>query len=431
MEELEDRLLSNLSSRPLLATKSDAQLFVNRELEVRKIQQAIKNKMNAIILGTRGSGKTSLLNYVRYTIQNDDQVLSVGVNMSLGIKTSNDFLEILTMNLTESCKKLPFAKREKLMKTLKSSLEAMPIANKFSINLGDEPKEESDSYGFANLNRFEELLAKIEKNGTIACFFIDNADKDPKLFYDIISSLRDALWRTKARFIAAADISSPYLKPPMDAFFDVVIKLKPFSIAQTEELVNSRAGGDVVFAREVYEMINKNAEGNPRESLRITQSIIEEYVENLQKAPVGPIRQIRGNLANKTLLKSNLDIETKGSGEAKVYEENSRRIKEKKFQADLTKAAMDSLQKALAIRLALEAELIPIERLVIEYLLAHGPSSASDKDFQLAISVGRSRLVQILSKLEKRAILLSTIKNKRKFYSVSNNLDDRKAAYEK
>ena len=51
----------NLSGRPLRGTALDAPLFVGRDAELAALERAIELGLNALVLGARGAGATSLL----------------------------------------------------------------------------------------------------------------------------------------------------------------------------------------------------------------------------------------------------------------------------------------------------------------------------------------------------------------------------------
>lgn len=58
-----------LSQRPLLSTDADAALFVGRQREVELLQRAADLGFNALVLGDRGAGVTSLLHRVERTLR--------------------------------------------------------------------------------------------------------------------------------------------------------------------------------------------------------------------------------------------------------------------------------------------------------------------------------------------------------------------------
>ena len=60
-----------LSQRPLLATAADAALFVDREPELTKLRRAVELGLNTLLLGERGSGKTSLVHQLERTLEAD------------------------------------------------------------------------------------------------------------------------------------------------------------------------------------------------------------------------------------------------------------------------------------------------------------------------------------------------------------------------
>lgn len=58
-----------LSSRPLRATSVDAALFVDRERELETLERALDLRLHSLLLGERGSGRTSLLHQLQARLE--------------------------------------------------------------------------------------------------------------------------------------------------------------------------------------------------------------------------------------------------------------------------------------------------------------------------------------------------------------------------
>ena len=62
---------SSLSDRPLLDTLTDAGLFVDRAAELATLGRAARQGLNALVVGSRGMGKTSLLRQLVFRLRVD------------------------------------------------------------------------------------------------------------------------------------------------------------------------------------------------------------------------------------------------------------------------------------------------------------------------------------------------------------------------
>lgn len=58
-----------MSNRPLLDTRTDAGLFVGRELELNRLARAVELGLNALVVGPAGVGKTSLVRQLAYRLR--------------------------------------------------------------------------------------------------------------------------------------------------------------------------------------------------------------------------------------------------------------------------------------------------------------------------------------------------------------------------
>lgn len=73
-----------MSNRPLLDTRTDAELFVGRELELHRLARAVELGLNALVVGAAGVGKTSLLRQLAYRLRANGRVVKHLVAGSLG-----------------------------------------------------------------------------------------------------------------------------------------------------------------------------------------------------------------------------------------------------------------------------------------------------------------------------------------------------------
>ncbi len=69
--------MARLGGRPLLDTRADAALFVDRAGELERVDRAAAEGLNGLVSGPRGIGKTSLLRYKAYGQRISGQELAV------------------------------------------------------------------------------------------------------------------------------------------------------------------------------------------------------------------------------------------------------------------------------------------------------------------------------------------------------------------
>src|SRR5712691_6993109 len=84
-----------LSQRPLMATDADAGLFIDRVSALSKLERALRLQLNALLLGERGSGRTSLLHQLERRLRSDGRDVRFLEASSAG--TVEDLVDLLFM----------------------------------------------------------------------------------------------------------------------------------------------------------------------------------------------------------------------------------------------------------------------------------------------------------------------------------------------
>jgi len=340
--------------------------------EVAQILQAIKAGFNVLVVGQRGSGKTSLLNHVEYRLKDDPKEFVVPVFALSEIKTAADFIWLLARMIHNRSNQLPISK---IKRTVLRSLEILVGGGILPevIDLARQPSGEMthiDQYRV--LDEFVNICTEIKHRGIQPVFLIDEADKMPDLIHGILSSLRDTLWRTGAVYVLTCDeMTKPLmLRPPVDSFFERIVELHPLSYDEMVDFIRKRLKADL-FPHEVYKMIHLASNGIPRNIVRTSRMIAEKHADEHW---------------------SPSDFVEKASSILKH---------------DRAMSRSEFLSRS--------------ERLVMQYVQDSGPSSASDKNLQTFLAVKRARLVQILTKLERLGFLKSTQVpgTRRKLYSLA------------
>lgn len=214
---------------------------------------------------------------------------------------------------------------------------------------------------------FHELVRKINrKAGNVPLVFLDDM-RDPKLTHQMFGRYRDEMWELPCRWVVCGLTRhrSEYLTPPADAFFEAEIAIGPMDDSVAGDLLEARlatAKGEdarsVELIRSDYEQIIREGGGNPRQ-----------------------------------ILASARDTLLRGVGE--------------------TASREHSQQQA--------TKLGETEGRVWQYLLTHGPASASDEELLDNYGITRARAAQVLGRLEEAGLVVTHhekqgVGRPRKFY---------------
>lgn len=190
---------------------------------------------------------------------------------------------------------------------------------------------------------------------------------DPKLTHQIFGRYRDEIWELPCRWVVCGLTRhrSEYLTPPADAFFEAEIVIGPVDDSVAGDLLEARlatAKGEdarsVELIRSNYEQIIKEGGGSPRQILATARDTILRDVE--ENASLERLRQEAAKL---------------GEAEGRVW----------------------------------------------QYLLTHGPASASDEELLDNYGITRARAAQVLGRLEKAGLVVTHHEKRgmgrpRKFY---------------
>jgi energy-coupling factor transporter ATP-binding protein EcfA2 len=227
-----------LSGRPLRDTRRDRELFVDREAEVQAIRAALGHGGNILVLGARGSGKSSLLHYVQHLLEVEAARPVVAVDGRTAT-TAQEFLALLGDRLNvEGSQDAQWPRTE--AQTLLGALAQMRAAL---------PEEET--------------VVLVDE--------MPSAEAARTLF----GRLRDELWELPLTWCVAADVRDrgAYTEPPADAFWRRIVELSPLTPAESEELLRRRLEGEPL-GPDAIEWIVESADGNPRRLLSLAHEVV-------------------------------------------------------------------------------------------------------------------------------------------------------------
>ena len=263
-----------LSGRPLFDNPIDAGLFVERE-EGPLVKANARDGINTLVLGDRGSGKTSLLRHVLFELR-EEEFPAIGVDAG------------------------PVEGPLDLIRLIAGSIGQIRI---------ESPS--MDPLSAAGLTETAAVLRQLRKlrpdPGTQAprtAIFID-LPAGAKTLHQLFGRFRDEMWQLPYTWIVAApaQLRVDLLTPPADAFFEDVVELSPLSQAQQEELIGRRLNpGEQTPWR-----LPVDGENNPRRLL--------EVVRESLRAGVAPEQRMRALTERET------EVATLGRGASMLYAE--------------------------------------------------------------------------------------------------------------
>jgi hypothetical protein len=228
-----------LSQRPLLSTTADAALFVDRQREVDTLTRAVRLGLNALLLGQRGSGKTSLLHFVERRLR--DEGTEVRFVEASRASTIDDLVALV------------------------------------SDAVRGTPREPSDDV-LAGLRRLGEMARRQP-----FVLLVDSIPR-PALVHQLFGQQRDELWQLPFLWFVSGNSAdrNGYLEPPADSFFDIVVELAELSVERAAELLVRRstapgAAGDAAakVLREASSVLAERvAPRTPRQLLSAARSTL-------------------------------------------------------------------------------------------------------------------------------------------------------------
>lgn len=228
-----------LSGRPLLDTLADETYFVGREAELDAIDRAVKQSLNVLVLGARGTGKSSLLRRAAFRLRQERQHLVVVVDAALPGDDPATLLEFVAEQLLgpEEITLSPEAQFQQAIGRLKSRTEERPTAAGKLLAVVRDLRR-----------RLPEHLWTVggDENGpwwdpgAPAVVFLDGAAAG--LAHALFGQLRDELWSLPIIWVVSGDEAerAGYLRPPADAFFDERIQIASMSPEHARELLRLR-----------------------------------------------------------------------------------------------------------------------------------------------------------------------------------------------
>lgn len=246
-----------LSPGPLSGSRRDMGLLVGREEAVKQVVRAVEFGINTLVLGPRGSGKTSLLHSCEAEWQRSRRRTAWISGAFLG--GGLELIDAVAFALE--------APRETYSGGLADTLQA--VAN--------FPAGRRVVMGAPNptLRAIRELASRLGKGETGEDRPIVIVDElAPDVAHGVFGRARDELWSLPLLWVVAGDSarSADYLKPPADSFFSKVVDLSKLADADAISLLRARVGDRL--SSDSLQRIAEQAGGNPRRLVTLAAAVL-------------------------------------------------------------------------------------------------------------------------------------------------------------
>lgn len=239
-----------LKARPLYDNLSDSRLFVTPPAWNQTIR-SIERGLNVLVEGARGSGKTTFLRQIQLRMRESEEPVAF-----VDATAVDDVIELAAR--------------------IRNALggEPSPIQSGAELAVGTFARDDEP---IAGASRHLASLLRAIASRPASTILVD-ASASAEAIYGFFGRMRDELWQQDHRWVVAIDDKdrSTVVRPPADAFFDLVVRMGPWSTNELVDLLARRDEGDSAV-RDLIVNAAAGANGNPREAIRaLSHGIVSE-----------------------------------------------------------------------------------------------------------------------------------------------------------
>ena len=233
-----------LGNAPLLATRRDARLFVDRADELARLHDAAERSLNVLLVGPPGIGKTSLLNRFVGDLEDKASEATAGkADVLLPVRVSGRPDKLL--RLPPQSQRSPARRRRPARRPCPSDRPGEHSARQVAL------RGPPDRHRFRRQPRFDDrLLQHLESIRSLA----DDLRRPAtgRSSWWISSTSRRSPTTSSAGCVTSSDARGAWLvagrpeeivilrTPPADAFFEMKVELRPLTPDASAELVKVR-----------------------------------------------------------------------------------------------------------------------------------------------------------------------------------------------
>lgn len=243
--------------QPLAQSRADQRRFIDREKETSSIVEAVKASQPVLVLGERGSGRTSLLNHVAWLLAHDEKGPRDSVLISGELaRDPAQFLGVLVARVGRLAEQ--------------SGSRASWLEDLQALSMPDGPfgAVVQPAILMELIDLLGERLAELKRP---VCIMIDEIA--PAVAHGVFGTLRNELWTLQGAswILTGESAAGPlYREPPADAFFARTVALVPLSEVNARKLLHVHAPD--LQAPDVEKALAAGR-GNPRRLLRAVADI--------------------------------------------------------------------------------------------------------------------------------------------------------------
>jgi hypothetical protein len=257
-----------LSQRPLSPAAPDASLAIGSRVELAKrIARNTRRRRNTLILGRRGSGRTSALALVERELRSDESYVVRRIDAE-GCDDALDLAAAVLAALGDDPRG--------------PTTQTVTWQERFGLDTYQDrsvvlPRSANET----DAARIADAARRVVTDGAVAVLLVDNLHPGPG--HDLFGRFRDALWAAPIVWIAAGDGDrSGYLDAPADVFWESVVWLEPLDGDEVSELLKLRieaAGKADLDAAAVLKqlpvLVNLLKGSTPREVVRGAAELVD------------------------------------------------------------------------------------------------------------------------------------------------------------